>query len=140
MKYKIYKDDIWAYNEKIIAQRQLQGRTHYVDDATLRYHHSRIVACNPAKEGLAFWLIETMALDMHNTRRGYQYVVFDIFGNVVSRVNPEDSFKSRKASKAALDIFLTSFDAVRHTKEQIKREAKYDKESVSELKILLKKA
>lgn len=113
-------------SEKYNAQLNLEGRTHYVDDNTLRFHHARIVYTNDYKNGLIFGLIESVALDMNNTKRGFRYVLFDLFGNVVSRVSLEDSFKTSKAAKAAMDEALKALDVELVTKEGL---AAYDKAS-----------
>lgn len=106
-------------NAKYNAQRNLIGRTHYVDDATLRSFHSRILYSGDEDNGLLFALVESLALDMHNKRRGYRYVIFNVFGSVVSRVNIEDCHKSRKAAEKALWKALDSIDAQEITAQAI---------------------
>lgn len=113
-------------SEKYNAQLNLEGRTHYVDDSSLRFHHARIIYTNDYKNGLIFGLIESVALDMNNTKRGFRYVLFDLFGNVVSRVDLEDSFKTSKVAKAAMDEALKALDVEAITKEGL---ASYDKAS-----------
>ena len=67
------------------AQQNLRGKTHYVDDETLRYHHARILGARAICDGLFFKIIESVSLDMRNTRRSFRVVVFDLFGAVVER-------------------------------------------------------
>ncbi len=113
-------------SEKYNAQLNLEGRTHYVDDSSLRFHHARILYTNDYKNGLIFGLIESVALDMNNSRRGFRYVLFDLFGNVVSRVSLEDSFKTSKAALKAMNEALEALDVEAITKEGL---ASYEKAS-----------
>jgi hypothetical protein len=76
------------------AQDQLMGRTHYVDPETLRHHHARVLRARPVCSGLLFRIIESAAADYQNTKRVYRYVVFDVWGEVVTRPELEDSFSS----------------------------------------------
>lgn len=80
------------------AQRNLAGRTHYVDDDTLRFHKSHVLSAQHHDDGLLFSIVTSDALNMHNTRRGFHYVIFDLFGHVVKRVDLEHSFKSHQAA------------------------------------------
>src|SRR6478736_418130 len=89
------------------AQRNLQGRTHYVDDDTLRGFYSRIISARHVDNGLLFAIVTSDAIDHENRKRGFRYVIFDIFGNVVER-NPasldREFFRtSDKATKAMWD-------------------------------------
>ena len=123
---------------KYEAQDQLAGKTHYVDDDTLRFHHSRIISCDISHGGRLFWLIESCSLDMNNTKRGFRFVVFDIFGNVISRVGLEDAFKTSKAAKTMLKAFLDNVDADKVTKEGIKKFKKHNDASLAYLNEQLK--
>jgi hypothetical protein len=101
---------MYRSSAKYEAQDQLAGKTHYVDDSTLRFHKARVLSCDIAQEGTLFWLIESVAMNMHNTRRGFRYVVFDVFGNVVERCAIEDCFKSSKVANKALKAALAVLD------------------------------
>ncbi len=79
------------------AQRNLSGRTHYVDDDTLRWHKSRICSSGHMHGGLLFRVTCSDALDMNNTRRGFRTVVFDVFGTTISRPDLENT-KSTSAA------------------------------------------
>lgn len=118
---------MYRSNAKYEAQDQLAGRTHYVDDSTLRFHHARIVNCNIAHDGLLFWLVESVALDMNNTKRGCRFVVFDIFGNVISHVSLDKCFKTSKAANKACREYLETVDAKKITKEALKKRIESDK-------------
>ncbi len=98
-------------DDKRNAQRNLSGRTHYVDDDTLRFHKSRIISTHIIDNGLLFSLVESVAMDMRNTQRGFRYVIFDVFGNTVSRVHIEHCWKSSEAARKAMWAALDSMDA-----------------------------
>lgn len=101
---------------KADAQHNLRGRSFYVDDDTLKYHKARVLNCAPACDGLAYWIIESYAVDYENRSRAFRSVVFDICGNIVHRIALDEGYKTEKAARKALDAFLESFDAVSHTK------------------------
>ena len=86
-------------NPKWNAQRNLEDRTHYVDDATLRYHKARILSARPICNGLLFLLVESVAIDPDNRKRGFRGVVFDLYGTIVSRAKLEDASSTRKAAE-----------------------------------------
>lgn len=123
--------DRCGYDPKAIAQRNLSGKTHYVDDDTLRFFHSRINYARVSHDGLIFALVESVARDFENTSRGFRFVVFDLFGTVINDRDSADATHS-KSDKAhdALNQWLSGFDALAHYKtamleraERMKREA-----------------
>lgn len=83
---------------KFNAQRNLNGKTHYVDDDTLRWHKSRVLSCRPLHGGLLLRIICSDALDMNNTKRGFRAVVFDVFGETVSRPDLEHASNTKQAA------------------------------------------
>ena len=109
---------------KYDAQQNLMGRTHYVDDDTLRWHKSRILETYYTDGGLLFALIESVAMDMHNTQRGFRYVIFDICGNVISRAKLEDAHKTKKQAIGAMWTDLNEIDAEAVTLAAIDRQTK----------------
>ena len=122
---------------KANAQRNLLGRTHYVDDDTLRWHKARILSARSFDGGLLFGLIESVPLDMHNTRRGCRYVVFDIFGHVISRVALEDCWRTRDQASKAMWAFLNTVDSKAMTAEAIEREEHHFAKEMSDLRATL---
>ena len=104
---------------KADAQHNLRGRTFYVDDDTLKYFKARILNSAPACDGLVYWIIESYAVDYANINRAFRPVVFNILGDIVYRVNIDDGFKTEKAARLALDVFLDSFDAVKQTQQAL---------------------
>jgi hypothetical protein len=104
------------------AQRNLAGRTHYADDDTLRYFHSRIISARETDGGLLFAIVTSDAKDHENRSRGFRYVIFDIFGTAVERnpssVDHEYFRTSEKATKAMWEA-LNALDAVELTRKAI---------------------
>ncbi len=101
------------------AQQNLQGRTHYVSDDSLRYHKSRVLQSGHTDNGLLFYIIESYAVDIHNTRRLQRPVVFDLFGTVVLHCDLEDGYKNKRQATKALWDTLNSIDAVAQNKESL---------------------
>src|SRR6516165_1375077 len=109
---------------KINAQRNLQGRTHYVDDASLRWHKSRVLSARIVNNGLFFAITTSDALDPNNMRRGFRYVIFDIFGNILERPKLEDAFKSHEKCLNEMWKILNGIsnaDAKQITREALQR-------------------
>lgn len=93
------------------AQMNLMGRTHYVDDASLRWHHSRVLSARTVDGGLLFAITESVGLDMNNSKRGFRYAIFDLFGTILERPDLEHCFKSDKAATKAMWSALNALDA-----------------------------
>lgn len=107
---KLYTHE--SCDTKYNAQRNLAGRTHYVDDETLRFHKSRITASGERANGLLFQITTSDALDMRNTKRGFRTTVFDVFGTVVYRANLEDAKSTSAAAEKA--CARADFDIIGH--------------------------
>ena len=132
----LYKDRY--YSDPIaLAQDQLMGRTHYVDPETLRYHHARVLRARPVCSGLLFRIIESTAADYQNTKRVYRYVVFDIWGEVVTRPELEDSFSSTDKALKAFDKWLAGFDLVDYYRVQLAARVKRTQEEADRLQTAL---
>jgi hypothetical protein len=118
-----------SYYPRENAQRNLTGRTHYVDDDTLRWHKAKVLSTAVVDRGLLFALVESVALDIDNTRRGFRFAVFDIFGHVISRVDLENSWRTRDQATKAMWAYLNTIDAGAITLASIERErAVHDRE------------
>lgn len=111
-------DDKSHISAKRNAQLNLDGRTHYVDDDTLRYHHSRVLRAGHSYGGLLFWIIESVALDCHNTKRAFRYVIFDLFGRVVgTRASlGAECYRTSNAARKAMSREMDTLDPVALTK------------------------
>ena len=109
------------------AQRNLCGRTHYVDDDTLHFHKSRVISARHTDGGLLFAIVTSDALDMNNSRRGFRYVIFDLFGTVLSRCNLEHATRTSEQATKAMWSAINAMDAVQLTRAAIEREEKNHK-------------
>jgi hypothetical protein len=103
------------------AQRNLMGRTHYVDPDTLKYHKSRVLAFRIHADGLLCSLIESCAADMHNRKRRFRYVIFDVLGTVLDRPKLDESFTSKHYAEKAMWKAVESIDAIKHTREALQQ-------------------
>ena len=123
-----------SQDAKYDAQRNLSGRTHYVDDDSLRFHKSRILRSYHTDNGLLFGIIESCAADMHNTRRIFRPVIFDVFGTVLSRPTLEEGYSTRKAAEKHLWNALNSINAKAHTLAAIAEQEKRSKREYDDLR------
>lgn len=120
-----------GYDAKANAQRNLQGKTHYVDDDTLRFFHGRINSAHVHYNGLLFSIVESVAADMNNRSRGFRFVTFDLFGIVVNdRSNTDELCSTGAKAHDQMQAFVNSFDVLAHYKtamleraERLKRES-----------------
>jgi hypothetical protein len=116
------------------AQENLMGRTHYVDDDTLRFHHSRILSSHVLYEGLLFAIITSDAMDYENKTRGFRYVIFDLFGTVINRPKLEEMFKTRNQASKAMWAMVNTLDAKAITLAGIENAEKWHKMEMDELR------
>lgn len=110
-------------DSKSRAQDCLSGRTHYVDDSTLRFFHSRIVRSDECISGAFFYIIESCALNSGNTARGFRGVVFDIFGTAVYRPSMDDCYKTSEKAQKAMWAWFDGFDEAAHYIEALRSKA-----------------
>jgi hypothetical protein len=95
------------------AQRNLQGKTHYVDDSTMRGFVGKIHSVHILEDGLILGLVESIqAGPNEESGRVYRPVFFDVFGNVVMRPDIEDSFKTLKQAQAAFWRMADDIDTI----------------------------
>lgn len=108
-----------GYNAKNNAQRNLSGRTHYVDDSTLRCFFSRIISTAETDNGLVFMLVESVAGDYQNRSRGFRFVAFDITGTIINErasASKETLFRSSEKASKAMWEWADEFNAMAHYK------------------------
>lgn len=96
------------------AQHNLEGRTHYADPGTLRYHKSRILSARPVSGGAFFLILESCALDYANTRRGTRAVLFDLSGHAVYRPSLDECHRTREQASKAFWAWFDTFDESAH--------------------------
>ena len=99
------------------AQQNLMGRTHFVDDDTLRWHKSRVLASHSFANGLLFKLTTSDAKDMRNTERGIRVHVFDVFGSHVWGMDLQDAKPRREQADKAFNE--AEFDVSAHYRKAI---------------------
>jgi hypothetical protein len=100
------------------AQVMLTGRTHYVDDDTLRFFGCLIKSAQPSTFGLFYRITESLSLPTGG--RGFRTVLFDLGGQVVYRPQlAEMENKTEKAEKAFYKWFET-FDIETYYRDQIR--------------------
>lgn len=104
------------------AQRNLEGRTHYVDDATLRSFVAKIHSVSIMDEGLILGLVESVQAGPNSeSGRLYRPVLFDVFGNTIALPDLEHSFKTLKQAQSEFWKAADEVDAVELTIEGLKR-------------------
>lgn len=116
------------------AQENLMGRTHYVDDDTLRWHKSRIISARATDNGLLFAIVTSDALDMNNTRRGFRYVIFDVFGHVLARTELEKAYRRSEQATKAMWGELNAINAKAVTICALHRYAKQTEKEIAEFR------
>ena len=115
------------------AQENLGGRTHYADAGTLRFHKSRILSARPIMSGAFFLIIESCALDMHNTRRGFRAVLFDLLGETVYRPTLEECRRTREQASADFWAWCNQFDELGHYRDAMNERADRHAREIVEL-------
>lgn len=96
------------------AQLNLEGRTHYVDDSTLGFFGSRIVYAGDHFHGLIYAIVESVKLDFDGTKRGFRFVLFDVFGTVVDRVGLEYAHRTGAQARKAMYAAMNVLDVAAH--------------------------
>ena len=112
-----------SYKPKYNAQSNLNERTHYVDDQTLRFFNCRINGSKHIMQGSYFMLNESLPIGGFDAPRKHRVTLFDLTGEVVLQTEGYNS--SKKASEAFWAAF-DSFDHVGH----YERKAAYKIDSV----------
>jgi hypothetical protein len=105
------------------AQHNLEGRSHYADPGTLRYHKSRILSARPISNGAFFLILESCALDYENTRRGARAALFDLSGHAVYRPKLDECHRTREQASKAFWAWFDTFDESAHYLESIRQRA-----------------
>lgn len=105
------------------AQRNLEDRTHYVDDSTLRSFVAKVHAAHVLDDGLLFGIVESVQKGPRaEDGRVWRPVVFDLFGNTVYRPDIEDSFDSIKGAQADFWKQVDALDAQALTLEGVEKQ------------------
>lgn len=115
----LYRNE--SSDPKANAQRNLCGRTHYVDDDTLRFHKSRVISARHTDGGLLFAIVTSDQLDYAGTKRGFRFVIFDVFGTVLERTEMEAAYRTSAKATKEMWALVNSIDAVAHTTKAIEK-------------------
>jgi hypothetical protein len=103
----------------IRAKKNLDGRTHYYSDDTMRYFKAKILLCHITDGGLLLGTVESVA---HPDRgRIYRPVFFDIWGTVVSKCDIDDAPKTSKTAEKLFWRLANELDAIAITREGLER-------------------
>lgn len=94
------------------ATHALEGRTHYLDDLTVKYFGCRVNRSAVDFNGLYCWIIES--IKHPSDGRMHRFVLFDVFGAVLTERSGGLRKTARQAEKDK-ELFLGSFDPVAHT-------------------------
>lgn len=83
------------------VQRNLEGRTHYASDASLKFHKATVHTVNVMDDGLILGIVESVQKGPEaSDGRGFRPVFFDVFGNTVYRPELDETLPSQKAAMA----------------------------------------
>lgn len=116
------------------AQENLEGRSHYVEPATLRYHHSRIVGGGVHLCGAAYRVLEVTALDYDNSRRGYRAVLFDLTGRTIYHPKLEQCHRTKEQAMRAFWAWFETFDPLEYYRDRINEQTRQLTQEVEQLK------
>lgn len=133
--YSMFSDK--ASYPKPNAQANLQGRTHFVDDDTLRFFGSRILSAHEKEAGLLFVIIESSYLDWNKTKRGFRFAVFDVFGTCIARPEIEQASRSRHDASMHFFAWYDSFDLSAHYAKAIEEKAARQQREVDGLRAIV---
>lgn len=115
--------DSHSYDAKRNAQLNLQGRTHYVDDDTLRYFAARVLSSARMMSGTFFRITESSAKNWEKTERGVRVVLFDVFGETVYRPDHDGMHRTRQQAEKAFEQWLGAFDPFAYYREKLESRA-----------------
>lgn len=134
---QLYRNE--SSDPKINAQRNLCGRTHYVDDDTLRFHKSRVLSARHTDGGLLFAIVTSDAADFEGKSRVFRYTIFDVFGTVIDRPSLENGFRNSEKATAAMWDKLNSLNAAEITLAAIEKSLRDHASAMAELRITVGK-
>ena len=105
---------------KANAQEMLSGRTHYVDDSTLRYFGCRITSAQPVDFGMFYRITESIGRDGFNGKRGFRCVLFDINGQVIYRPDLDGLESTSTKAEKTFYAWFESFNSEIHYQDKIR--------------------
>jgi len=120
------------------AQKNLMGKTHYVDPDTLRFHNSRVLSSYEVDCGSLFAILESCTIDPSDRSRGFRFVVFDLGGMVIGRASLGEAFPSKAQAENAMWKWLDAFDVAAHYKERLDDHLRKTIRKAESIKTLIK--
>ena len=123
----------YSYNPRYNAQHNLRGRTHFVDDDTLRHFSGRVLSAYDSADGRLFVVVHSQRENWDNANRIFSYAIFDLAGCVVAgRVQSyKTAAKARKECAemlALLDADQITLDALSHLEGRFANDMRYARE------------
>lgn len=121
------------------AERNLRGRTHYVDADTLKGFQARILDSGLYAKGvpgwecsdaLIFWIVESVNSRPDHKGKNKRFVAFDVFGTVINdraslSGEPEAGWhRNTEAARKEGLAGLAGFNAVKHTRDTLANRAR----------------
>ena len=76
-----------SYKPKYSAQNALAGKSHYVDDQTLRLFNAKVLDAGPILQGLFYFIRESKSNGFDHVERIHDYKYFDIWCNTVREMD-----------------------------------------------------
>ena len=135
--YQLFENK--SYIAKVNVQHNLEGRTPYFDENGMKFHKSKILYSTITDKGLLLAVIESYAVDMHNTKRAFRPVIFDVFGDIVNeRLSLEDGLKTKDQAKKLMWEQLNNINAKKVTMQGIKDARKWHDHKLRNLRTVMK--
>jgi hypothetical protein len=120
------------------AQRNLEGRTHYVDDSTLKSFAAKIHTVHVMDDGLVLGLVESVQKGFNAADgRVFRPVFFDLFGRIIHRPEIDDSFDSQKQAMSSFWKEADEIDAVEETRNGLREKCEVLTKELGEVQTLL---
>ena len=119
-----YDGSLYGCNRTQKAAALLEGRTHYFDPATTRFHKARVVKLAALCDGAILDAIETYAANYENTRRVYRPVFFALDGFVQDCPTLDESYKTRAAAERAFWAHVETLNPAQELAAAIARRRK----------------
>tara|TARA_R110002012_G_scaffold315040_1_gene528329 strand:+ start:1335 stop:1760 length:426 start_codon:yes stop_codon:yes gene_type:complete len=122
-----------SYNARYNAQHNLRGRSHFVDDATLRYFSGRVLSAYDSADGRLFVVVHSQATSLNDATRVYSYAIFDLAGSVINEHTKhyKSAATARKhcaAMLALLDADRITLDALSYLEGRFANDIRYARE------------
>ena len=120
-------------SQSVLAEMELDGRSHYYDPGTRRYFGCRVLDCYDLLGGLILGTVESVSPP--GDRRLYRCVFFDLLGNTIHRTEHEtnglagwataaSARREFKAFAETLTVEAASSSVIERRRKEIERDAR----------------